>query len=592
VLPTLALPVLLEVSAFAGEVLVAEADHVVLDGDTMRGEGHVVVRIGDLTVSGTTFTATLEETPSVTLTDAEVSDGPIALTAETLTFDGETLSGTGISYTGCGCAVPPPWRVTAAEAEWVPEQTVRFHRATLRLLEVPVLPVPSGKLPLERRSGLLLPAVGHGTDGWRFAQPMYLVLGRSADLTLTPEVRTKRSVRLLGEARWALRGGNGQLAGALGHDLVERGMRGAAAWTHGWSDGTLLAASRGQWSSDPAIFADYGDRFLDRGHPYDEGRLLLGAGPVELGADLFQSRSPTDHLVAELGAYQPAAPLGGGFLGAGSVRAGYWVHGDTPWRGTAGFLSLDAATRLERPMHLGPLRVSALARSRIRSDAGGGSFGVEAGMDARLPAWHRGPRGLSHLEPQVLLLYGGSTTLGEVAPDLLPPRWTAAPGLMFRHAGRHGWLEARTGVAVTDSGWRLDLDGHAQTGPWSGWLQAAADPRGPALGSAGLGWTRPRGALEVSWAHAPERLLYQPAPDAARSLHQVRGAARWTLPGPLHTLALSASTTWDLDRSRWLTRGAGVRWTHPTRCLALGMEAWLDDDRPVPDVALTLAVGP
>ncbi|MBW2252994.1 MAG: LPS-assembly protein LptD [Deltaproteobacteria bacterium] len=543
--------------------MVVEADRIVLEGGVIRGEGHVLVQLGDTRI-----------------------------TAETLTFDGETLSGTGVSYTNCGCVELPPWRVTAAEAEWVPDETVRVRRAMLRLLDVPVLPIPAGTIPLKRRSGLLLPTVSHGVDGWRFAQPFYLTVGRSADLTLTPEVRTKRSVRLLGEARYALRGGSGSLTGALGHDYAERRPRGAAAWTHGWSDGTLLTATRGQWAGDPTYFADYGDRFLDRGHPYDEARILLGAGQVEIGTDVFQSVEPTDHLVAELGVYQPSGPIPAGFLGAASVRAGYWVHGETPWGGTDGFLTVASETRLERPMQAGPVRLSALARARVTADAVGGLLHAEAGMDARLPAWHQGTRGLSHLEPQLRVLYAGSTTLGEVSPDVLPPRWTASPSLLYRHSGRRGLVEARTGVALTSSGWQIDLGGHARTGPWNGWLQGRGGPEGLDLGSAGIHWAQARGSVEVAWSYSPERLLYQPDPDDVRSLHQLRGGARWTLPGPLHTLALSASSTWDLERSQWLHRGGGVRWTHPTGCLALGMEAWLDDDRPIPDVALTLAVRP
>jgi hypothetical protein len=429
-------------------------------------------------------------------------------------------------------------------------------------------------------------------DGWRFAQPLYVTLGRTADLTFTPEVRTKRSVRLLGEARYALRGGGGSLTGALGHDYMESGPRGAAAWTHGWSKGTLFTATRGQWTGDRAYYADYGDRFLERGRPYDEARLLLGAGPVEVGNNLFQSGEPTDHLVADLAVYQPTGPILAGVLGATSVRAGYRAHGRQAWEATGGSFVLTSHTLLERPFGAGPVRVSALAQSHVSADEAGGLLHFEAGMDARLPAWRRGARGMSHFEPQLVVLYGGHATVGQVPYDALPPRWTASPRLLYRHTGRAGWAEATTGMTVTATGWQLDLGGQVRTGHWSGWLQGRGGPDGPGLGTAGVQWATARGALEMAWMFSPERLLYQPDPDNPRGLHQLRSSARWALPGPLRTLEISASSAIDVDGIRWLHRGGGIRWTHPTGCLGVGMEARLDADRSTPDLGLTLEVKP
>ncbi|MGB1149168.1 MAG: hypothetical protein ACPG5C_03640, partial [Alphaproteobacteria bacterium] len=104
---------------------------------------------------------------------------------------------------------PLPWRLTARRA--VLDQTsdtLRLHGVRLRLFEVPVLALPYLAVPspeVSRKTGLLAPKVGFRSgEGGHLGVPFYVVLGPSADTTLTPVFFTDGRVRLDTELRLAL----------------------------------------------------------------------------------------------------------------------------------------------------------------------------------------------------------------------------------------------------------------------------------------------------------------------------------------------------------------------------------------------------
>ena len=93
------------------------------------------------------------------------------------------------SFTTCDCPEDSPssWSFGARSAKVVPDRGAWLYGTTFRIRERPVFLLPVFYLPLgERRSGLLSPSLGYsGSNGLYVAQPLYLALGRSYDLTLT-----------------------------------------------------------------------------------------------------------------------------------------------------------------------------------------------------------------------------------------------------------------------------------------------------------------------------------------------------------------------------------------------------------------------
>ncbi|MFL5351905.1 LPS-assembly protein LptD [Archangium sp.] len=89
----------------------------------------------------------------------------------------------------CGCdVVARLWRVSASSATLEPGERASFSSPTVRILGVPLVWLPLLSLPLTNRAtGLLFPEFGStGLSGFQLAQPLFLTLGQSYDMTLAP----------------------------------------------------------------------------------------------------------------------------------------------------------------------------------------------------------------------------------------------------------------------------------------------------------------------------------------------------------------------------------------------------------------------
>ena len=140
----------------------------------------------------------------------------------------------GISFTPCDCkAEEPSWHIEAQRADVEVGERVTLAWPVVYVYGVPVLPLPWAYLPLgERRTGFLVPRVDSTyLTGPALQEPLFITLGQSADLTLTPgwflgsgsAPFGVRGPRLLAELRYAPSEGTAgrALLGAL-YDLRER----------------------------------------------------------------------------------------------------------------------------------------------------------------------------------------------------------------------------------------------------------------------------------------------------------------------------------------------------------------------------------
>ena len=150
------------------------------------------------------------------------------------------------------------------------ERQIYFDRAQFRLAGVPVLYIPRLRMPdptLKRASGFLMPSIRTTSDlGTGIKVPYFLVLGQSADLTLTPYLTTKQSRTVELRYRRAFATGEVELTGSLSRDALIPGK--TRGYLHLKGGFTLPARFKlsfdGQTVTDPAYMLDYGIGNEDR----------------------------------------------------------------------------------------------------------------------------------------------------------------------------------------------------------------------------------------------------------------------------------------------------------------------------------------
>ncbi len=364
---------------------------------------------------------------------AFVKDAPVDLSAVTraedarcvgrnrLTFRGDRLRGEasgafeldGARLTLCDCpgGAAPSWELTARRADVRPGQRAILSWPVLRVTPrflfidhpVPVLALPWLYLPLgERQTGILLPEIRSvkGT-GLRIAQPVFVTLGRSADLTLTPEYSFGRDAADVDEGDPAVRGLGARLelrwAPAVGADGWAE-----VAWVH-----DLDSEPRGEGGDRLGVTGAHAQRIS--GSTRLGGSLRLAGDPVwvrDLAADDLAGSVPYDRSDLLLSHRRDALVLEGGASYLQPLRPLGLVAGEDSGAFGAG---LDAASRLPGasaallPTGAGPVRLSGRA-GVARYAPISGAFDREGGRPAAT-------RGDAQLEAELPLLLGGAISL-------------------------------------------------------------------------------------------------------------------------------------------------------------------------------------
>ena len=180
------------------------------------------------------------------------------------------------SVTASSCKVckgspTPLWEIRARRVVHDEvERQIYFDRAQFRLAGVPVLYIPRLRMPdptLKRASGFLMPSIRTTSDlGTGIKLPYFLVLGQSADLTLTPYLTTKRSRTVELRYRHAFATGDIELTGSVSRDdLIPGKTRGYLRLKGGFTlPERFKLTFDGQTVTDPAYMLDYGIGTDDR----------------------------------------------------------------------------------------------------------------------------------------------------------------------------------------------------------------------------------------------------------------------------------------------------------------------------------------
>jgi LPS-assembly protein len=260
-----------------------------------------------------------------------------------------------VTLTPCDCVGEPDYELIADTAE-IEGDRARLRKVNLRLLGA-TLPFFPLSLPLtNRESGLLAPQIGFGAPiGFTYAQPIFLTLGPSYDVTVAPGWYTgghahqqapgQRSIkgpRLGLEGRYApAEGTAGSLALDLFHDLDQHdgsspgrgfgGVRGIGRIGHRTQAGAGVLAIQGIAATDVMAVRDQAAQSIensldllatDVGFWRARGPLTFGAdatlmqdmriGPPAIDRKLFgRGAGTTFHRLPAIFAQLAPIPLGG-----------------------------------------------------------------------------------------------------------------------------------------------------------------------------------------------------------------------------------------------------------------------------------------
>jgi LPS-assembly protein len=150
------------------------------------------------------------------------------------------------------------------------ERQIYFDSAQFRLGGVPVFYIPRLRMPdptLKRATGFLMPSLRTTSDlGTGIKLPYFIVLGKSADLTLTPYLSSKDSQTLGLRYRQAFATGLIEATGSVSRDdLIEGKTRGYLLVTGEFALPQKFELTfKGETVTDPAYLLDYGLGNSDR----------------------------------------------------------------------------------------------------------------------------------------------------------------------------------------------------------------------------------------------------------------------------------------------------------------------------------------
>lgn len=218
-----------------------EADHIDYDSDTgeLNANGHLRISGGENNESITASHGTLNlQTQTGRFYDVKGTIGlrppgqkPIYDNGQPFLFEGRMVVKTGPQsydvYDGSvtSCALPrPDWQLFAGKFSVAPGKATA-RNVVFRVINIPLVYLPYASHPVggeERQTGFLIPVIGESsTRGLVLGEQFYLVLGRSADMTIGAEYFSKRGWQQSATFRYRGLGNNFALAHYSG--LLDRG---------------------------------------------------------------------------------------------------------------------------------------------------------------------------------------------------------------------------------------------------------------------------------------------------------------------------------------------------------------------------------
>jgi len=244
----------------------------------------------------------------------------------------------------------PDWSFNASGIKVRRKGYLTARNATFRIEGVPVFYTPYLIYPVmtDRKTGLLIPDLSFSEEtGMETALPLYIVLGRYADMTLTTRMFSRDSAGFNGEVRYRLdHGGGGDLQGFTMAREDDR------RWYYSGEHANAITSNvwlRGRWADtgEPGTPSQFGQDFQQRYPGLSARHLTVEGGnrPVRMWAAFSSlvadvSRSRDDPAFPRLDTNEAGIFLGPLILGgvSGGVDIGYSRYENnntrlltTPW---------------------------------------------------------------------------------------------------------------------------------------------------------------------------------------------------------------------------------------------------------------------
>ncbi len=175
---------------------------------TALAKGEVVLTSGNDRLTGERVAVDLEaETGTLFGGSLFLAENHFYIRGEEIRKTGpETYQAQNATITTCD-GPSPDWALSGRRVKVTIEGYGSATHATMKVKGIPLLYSPYLLFPvkLKRQSGLLAPQVGYSDrKGWRYSQPLFLVLGESADATLTADYMSERGLKGGLELRYLL----------------------------------------------------------------------------------------------------------------------------------------------------------------------------------------------------------------------------------------------------------------------------------------------------------------------------------------------------------------------------------------------------
>jgi LPS-assembly protein len=249
-----------------------EADHIDYDSDTgdLNATGHLKVSSGanNESISASHGSMNLR-TQTGRFFDVKGSVGlrpgqrPVYDNGQPFLFEGKVVVKTGPReydvYGGSvtSCQLPhPDWQLFAGKFS-VTSEKATARNTVFRLINIPLVYLPYVTHPVggdERQTGFMVPVIGQSsTKGLVLGEQIYVVLGRSADMTVGAEYFSKRGWQQSATFRYRGLGNNFALAHYSG--LLDRGFYQNGQYVNqGGED--IVFSGRYDWTEKTRLVAD------------------------------------------------------------------------------------------------------------------------------------------------------------------------------------------------------------------------------------------------------------------------------------------------------------------------------------------------
>ncbi len=566
--------------AWALEGLTATGPDATLDADRALVCGDGAGEVSGLVLRGPMFVVQAE-----TATWSEAEGAP-------------HVRATAARFTRCRCA-DPPWEVRADVLTLDDASSVSAAWPTLRLGGVPVMTAPAWEFPLEaRRAGVLPPELAwRGDDGPAGRLPVFVPLGRSADLTPAPGYEMGAGPTGTARLRWRTDAHrDGRLA--VGGDARGLEVEGAGSANFG----APQLALEGRFASSERLHAARARAPESALAPATTLRPAASVGSERLAA-VVRAPLVRDHRSGEV-RWMPAAHLSVATL-AGPVQLA--AEADQQFaRGDAADASrLTVGVTAETEAWFGPVNVGLTGRQRTiaRQGAGGESTtlaGVVEGVTA-LGAQRAFGDVRHRVDAGLHGAHGAAGTSGDAAPS--PDPLDTARDVSIAWATLGSTLVGTSASLTVVGAWGRDFAHAGSDWPWltldalapgvtlnaayaEGDTVAARTRVGPEAVGLRTGYTHlgPAGAAPLLLAANPAALQV-PRGDAA--------AGQTLLPG-LEFVAGPLSASWDvalaLAPGRFLGHVGDLRWQGRCACWTAGLH--VEQARPAkwPDAWLSVSL--